>query len=527
MKKSTKIIIAVVSLLVIAAAVFAVLYFATDLFKAKNPKKAFEEYLNEAIAPKEGGASYGDMIASLKKAQTEPVAGKGSLSMDVELGSQLSDDETDAVVELLNNIDISFETKANPKDTSSYTSMNVKYAGKDLGTIELVANEEEVGVKFAEVYDKYFTMTMEEMMEAMDIDMSDLEAVMEDVDVDELISILEISDEEISRIANRYKDVLLETIPEDNYSSEKEKITVNGEEIEATAYVVKISDKDLVKLAKAMLESLAEDDETIKLVVDKANKISEFAGESMTLSNANVKALLESAIESLDGVDELTGEKMEIKVYEYKKETVRVAFEVEDDAIIIDTRTKDDVTNMAIKMKADGEEMTLLNMEQTKKGDNAYTTKLSTDIEGVKLEITADTEITDSREKVDMKLYVEVPSMIKATLNMNMEAEYTSVNIDKLSSSNSVAISDLTEEDATEVMEGLLGYIEDKMDVIKEIATVLGYEDEIEEFEKTLETYNAADTLDVDEDVDTDVETEVDEDVDAETEEVEDEEEAA
>lgn len=516
MKKSTKIIIAVISILVIAAAVFAVLYFTTDLFKTKNPKKAFEEYLNNAIASNEG-ISYEKMISSLKKSQSESMEAKGSMSMNVELASSVSDSETEAIIELLNNLDLNFEVKENPKTANLYATVNAKYNESDLGTIEILANKEEVAIKFAEIYDKYLTMPMDELLESMDIDMYDIEDAMEDIDFDELISILEISDSEISRIVNRYKDVLVKTIPEDNYSSEKEKITVNGEEIEATAYIVKLSDKDLIKLAKAMINSLSEDDDTIKLVVDKANSIMKLTGDTSTkLTVSNVKSLLETAVGSLDDVDELTGEKIEIKVYEYKKETVRVAFEMADNAIMIDTTKNDNTEKMAIKMVDSGEEMTLLNIEQTKKSDNAYVTKLSTDIEGVKLEIEADTEVTDSKEKVDMKLYVEAEDVIKATLNINVEAEYKTVSIDKLSASNSVEISNLTQANATELMEGLSKYIEDKIDVIKEIATVLGYEDEIEELEDELKSLTSQTTSDDDVDLDEegeDLEEEDDEDV--------------
>ncbi len=493
MKKSTKIIIAVVSVIAVAAIVFAILYFATDLFKTRNPKKAFYEYLDKAAAS-ESEFNYSDMIASLKDVQNKSYEGKGKMSMDIELGSTMKNQEYEQIIDLLNNAEISYETKADPKNSNTYTAMNIKYNGKDLGKFELLVNEDELGIKLAEMYDKYLTITFEEMLEELDIDSSSIDMSslsMDDADVNEIVELLEISDDEITRIKDRYKKVLEDTIPEDNYSSEKEKITVNGKEINATAYSVEVSEKDLAKLVKAMVESLADDDDTLDLIIEKANKIMDLAGESTTISKRQLTSALSSVAASLEDTDELSDMKLKVSVYEYKDKTVRIKFAMNEDAITIDSLEDGDTTNMALKVKAEGTEMTIMNIEQTKKGDGKYSTKLSTDLQGMKLEITLDTESTDSNAKENMKLYVEIPSMIKATLNVETEAEYKSVSIDKLSSNNSVAISslnNLTQTQQVELMKGLLNYIDNHMEAIKEIATKLGYEDEIEEFEGQLET---------------------------------------
>lgn len=511
MKKSTKIIIAVVSVLVVVAAVVAILYFKTGLFNGlKKPKNLFYEYLEQATSSEEG-TSYSEYISKLKKVKDESYKSKGKITMDVELGSYLS--EYDEIADLLNKIEINFESKTKPSSLNEYMSMNLKYDGEDLGTFEILADEKQFGIKLDDMYDKYLTMTYDEMMEVLEdegIDMDLSSVSFEDIDTDAIIDVLDIKDEEISRIVERYKNVLQDTIPEDNYSSEKEKITVNGEEINATAYIVKISDKDLVKLAKAFVKSLADDDDTIDLLVDKVNKIMDIAGEETTLSTSTVKAILENAISSLESVDELTGEELKIKIYEHDNKTVRIAFAMEDDAVMIDTTKDGETEKMAIKIVDNGEEMTLLNIEQTKNGEEKYTTKLSTDIEGIKLELTVDTEESDTLTKANIKVYVDIQGMIKATLNMDSEVEYTSVSIDKLSSSNSTKISSMTSAQQKELANGLLDYIEEHMDVIKDIATTIGYEDEIEAFEKQINSLKSTETVTT---TDNDEDLEDDEDV--------------
>lgn len=502
MKKSTKIIIAVVSVILVAAIVFAVLFFTTDLFKTKNPKKAFYEYLDKATKVKDGEAGYSDMLAKLTQYQDKSYEGKGNISMDIELGSMMKTDEVENIVKILNNAEINYETKADPKNSNSYTAMNIKYNGKDLGTAELAITEDELGIKVKDIYDKYLTLTFEEIMEKlqsntnssntnMSLDMSK----MENIDINELVDILDISSDELNRIKDRYKKVLEDSIPEKNYSTEKEKITVNGKEINATAYIVEISQEDLVNLAKNILESLKDDTETIDLVVEKVNKLMKLYGEdSIKLSKSDVKSVIESALSELKDIKNLKDTKAKIVLYGHKDETVRFKFAIGDEEIIIDSLKDGDKTNMALKVKAEGTEMTIMNIEQTKKGDNSYTTKLSTDLSGLKLEITIDTEMTDSNAKENMTLYVEMQSVVKATLNINSEIEYKSVNIDKLSSSNSISAMNITETEQLKLGNGLLNYLDKNMDTIKDIANTLGYEDEIEELEDNLNSLKSSQT---------------------------------
>lgn len=507
MKKSTKIIIAVVSVLVVVATVVAILYFKTGVFNGlKKPKNLFYEYLDKATASDEK-TSYSDYIAELKNIQNESVAGKGKMTMDVKLGSALS--EYDKIADLLNKVEVSFESKTNPSDKTGYMSINLKYDGKDLGTFEVLADDKQFGIKLDKMYDQYLTLTYDEMMNTIEegnvnIDVSSLS--MNSIDTDAIIELLDIKDEEIDRIVERYKKVLQDTIPEDNYSSEKEKITVNGEEINATAYTVKISNKDLVKLAKAFIESLKEDDATINLVVDKVNKIMKLSGDNTTrVSKGMISTVLESALSSLENADEIINQEVKITVYEHNNDAVRIAFAMGDDAVMIDSTKNGDTEKMALKVKSNGEEMTLFNLEQTKKGEEKYETKLSTDLEGLKLEIFANTEKSGKVSKANMKISADIQDMITATLNIDTEAEYTSVNIDKLSSSNSTRINSMSSAQQEKLSKGLLNYIDEHMDTIKEIATVIGYENQIEEFENQLKALKSQSTL-TDTDTNTDVE---------------------
>ncbi len=478
MKKSTKIIIAVVSVLVVAAIVFAVLYFATDLFKTKNPKKAFFESL-EKYAIGDENFSYSEMLEKLKSEKDSAFEGNGKISMNIELGEDLMTEEIEALLKVLNQMEINYELKADPENLNANMTMDFKYDGNDVGTVELLMNEDKIGFKVKDVTDKYLTVDLKDMLDSTSssgsLDLSSLEEISE-ADIDEIIDLLNVSDEQIKTITNIVKKALEDAIPEDNFSSEKEKITVNGKELNTTAYTVKISGNDAMNFLKNVLEGLKDDEDILNLIVDKTNKIfNTFIGTSTKVTKSQVKSLLNSTISELENTD--VGDSVyKITLFVNKDQTVRLQFEQEDNAIIIDSIKEGDTTNAALKVKSDGSEMTILNIEETKKGDDQYSTKVSTDIEGVKVELTFDTV---SSEKVNMKLYAEVLDQMKITLNMEVEAKEASVKIDKLTSNNSIDAQNIPSDEEEKIMSNLVDYLEEN---IQSIADDIGYGDEFEEY---------------------------------------------
>lgn len=484
MKKSTKIIIAVVSVLVVAAIVFAVLYFATDLFKTKNPKKAFFENL-EKYAIGEGDFKYSEMLEKAKSKQNSAFEGKGKITINLEVGEDLIDEETEALLNVLNKMEVNYESKSDLKNLNSNMTMNFKYDGNDLGTAEVLLNEDKIGIKIKDITDKYLTVSLKDVLDNENLDSLSLNSIkgISEEDMNEIMDLLNISDDQIKTIKDIVKKALEDAIPEDKFSSEKAKITVNGKELNTTAYTVKISGNDAMKFLTNVLEALKEDDDTLSLIVDKVNKFMKISGEtSMKITKSQVKALLNSTISELENTDAEDDSTYKITLYVNKDQTVRLEFAQDDNAITIDSIKDGDTTNAALKVKIEGTEMNILNVEETKKGDNKYSTKLSTDLQGVKIELTLDTDSTDSNQRVNMKLYAEALDQMKLTLNIEAEAKEASVRIDKLTSSNSVDAQNIPSDEQAKIMTNAVNYLEKNIRTIKDIAKDIGYEDEVEEF---------------------------------------------
>lgn len=485
MKKPVKITLIVVAILAILGGVFAILYFKTDLFNGlKKPKAVFHEYLDKVTAMDDNDIKYEDVIAKIKDIKNNSFEMNATVSAEVELGSALSAYQSYA--DILKKLEFGFDSKVNISSKAGEITINVKYDGEDLGTIDAIINEDKIGFKIDEITDKYYTISMDEIKtigeSAVDSATGSLDGSYVDLDVakstlekfnlssiDDLISIMEIKDSEISRITKKYTDVIKDTVSDDNYSSSKEKITVNGKELNANAYTLKITDKDLIKIAKNVLKALKDDTDTLNLVVEKANKVMTVMQQSTKLSKSNLTELLDAAIAGFDGVNEipmLNGKTISITLYENGNNVVRTELKLGNDAIIIDSVENGDTTNGAVKVKIKGEEMTLFTTEITKKGDDKYTAKLSTDLKGVKAEITSDID----GDKTNTKLVLEVEGMGKVTLNVNSEVNFKNVNIEKLTGSNSKSLRAITEAEKTEISTNATKFLTKHQELLTSLA---------------------------------------------------------
>lgn len=495
MKKSTKIIIIVAVVVVVLAAVGLSLYFFTDIFDTfKKPKALFYEYLGKATESSQD-VSYEQALQQLKKSQEQSFKGTGKVSIKAES----SDRDLEDILKVVNGMELSFDVKSNPKDGKSYSKMAVKYDNKELVNLEMLANKDSISLKVPEMLDKYITIEnrdLKALARKFGIDASDIPNKIESLDID-LYELLYISDKDIDSIKERYKKVLQDATEDEQYEKTTKKIKVNGESVEATAYTLALTQKDALKIAEEVLKSLKDDDTTLDILLNKYDQIMKVAEQmdsssSMpSLSKSQLKSGIEYMIESLKDVKTTSDEKLEITVYEYKGEAVRVEVAVDDTSIFVNIAKEKETTTYDFVVRNADEEMTVMTMAITKKGDKSYETKLSSEIEGVKLSYTVSTEEKDSKMDMKMQAAVEVQSIAKIEINAEETIEYTDVDIESVSSSNSYVLNDMTTEEITQMLTNALvkgaQHLDKNMDVVKSILTTLDMEDEADELEQLID----------------------------------------
>ena len=264
MKKGTKILIIVlISILVLTIAGFTILYFTTGLFKTN--KQMFSKYISQAnidsIISVEDTAIFGKRL--LKEANSS--TGKVTLLL------KGADEE-----ELSINEQFIFDTKLDLANKKAQAKIDIAQDGEGKLTINYLNNDDLYGIQFQDLIKQYIVIdnnNLKELAEKIGIeDTSDIP------DKIELLKDIDEEDEEnteeseqlnvkVKDISRRYLQLILDQIPEENFSKiKKEEITVKNKAIRAGGYRVTLNQKELIDIIIEVLNEAKQDKELLALI---------------------------------------------------------------------------------------------------------------------------------------------------------------------------------------------------------------------------------------------------------------------
>ena len=300
MKKIQILIITLVVILVLCCTTFAVLYFATDVLK--SDKEMFYRYLGEIdlknFVNTEFYSEYSNKLENNKYEENTNIA------INI---------EGENIPEPIDK-DIIINSKRDLRNNLNFSEISINNENENEFNLNYLRNNDIYGIllkDISEVSNLYIALennNLKEFAQKMGVDYTDIE----------LSSIQNgvITNEELNEIINRYKNIIIEQIPDECYSKlGKETITVGNNQIEANGYAVTINDSQLSNIFKNILETL-KDDEQIYNIMARLN-------EKLTREQYNqmFDQLIENTEESLQEESENI---LNIVVYENKKDVVKL-----------------------------------------------------------------------------------------------------------------------------------------------------------------------------------------------------------
>lgn len=332
MKKKLKIIIPVVLILIVA--IFAILYFVTDLFK--SPKTLFFKYMGKAFETEEK-YTYDDYLEDLKFYYEKANTSELEITMDANL------EDAEEGIEELSKFKLGLLSQVGPKQEESYSKITAYYDNEALTSVEFLNSNNNYGLKCADVYKDYFyfeNKNLSELFEKLGIDATGFPDSIEKINVYDLLYI----DEDLRKsILDRYSDILNKELDKDNFSTEKDvSVKVNGEKLKVDTYTLTLKAEDCCNLLISIVEELKDDDELLDLFIEKFDMIyGDY--EELEVSKEDLQAGLEDLLEeledSMDSAKESSG-KIKITVCEKNGKTVKVMLKSEETDIALDI-TKD------------------------------------------------------------------------------------------------------------------------------------------------------------------------------------------
>ena len=318
-KKNNKIIIIILAiLLLVGAGIF--LYFNMQSNKAKFLKALTNEYKQLVNTNAANESIY-------EEVKDSSVVYKGNFNLDIIPNEQALSAENANIVNTLKNInklDFNYEAGIDYKNKKSYASFNTNYDTSLLVNLNVYNKENKTYVFLKDLYSKYIEIN--------------------DVDATSLYNNEIVSSNDISYIANTVYGYILESLEEDDFVKDGNKITytINNETIEKTG--------------NKTIEKLMNDKEFLK-------KTSEIYGQKeedllKALEEFDFKSEEEIKIEVSLYLDKKNLEKMVILTssYDVKEEII---YEVKEKRTLTYKREKDTVLTITFDKKENGSELKL------------------------------------------------------------------------------------------------------------------------------------------------------------------------
>lgn len=223
----------IVGILVVGLGLGAYVYFCTDTFKTN--KEIFYKYAKEEQVLK--FFDFDMLEQTLAKFESE----KSRLNMDVNINAFIGEEQ------ILNNNTIFLESKINPIENETEINLTIGNANNnDILEMNGIYNKEKVGISFKDITKKYMVVennNSDEFLGKIGIDMLNLDEI--DFSQNNIAEKLE----KMKTEGKECLEKIAEEVPKENYFNlGKTQIEVNGTNVEAKAYELRLSNEEIKQI---------------------------------------------------------------------------------------------------------------------------------------------------------------------------------------------------------------------------------------------------------------------------------------
>lgn len=337
-------------------------------------------------------------IFEMSEREKESLGGEDLKSARLELELSLDVKSDDAEIKAVNEIIKAMKLKSTTEFDIEKEIFNeniiLTYDGDEVINADGIIQDESIYFYLNDIYSKYIKVE---------------EEYLEGIDISEIFKTNTMSQNE--EMIDDIKEILMDEISSREF--EQEKVELDGKNVKKST--LKLTPEELAKIAIKVL-----------------NKVNEYPLSS------EMNELIDSLIEELENLESEDSENyLEISIYTkgLKNSIVKV------ECNIIDAEYEE---VMAIEINKEDDDKTVINL---KYNDESTSTKNAKTM--LKLEIAEKNE-----NEGTIKVIINIDEETSISVNLKYKAEYN-VNIKKNNTSNSINISDITEEDLNEMYENV------------------------------------------------------------------------
>lgn len=400
-----KAIIAIITVLVLAIGTCTCLYFFTDVFNFLKPtSETFTVQAKKLFGINE--QKYSEYEKNLNKLKIDnSYTSEGELKANLNLPSSTFSKNNQ---NLINSSNLKYKLSYDASSKKSAGECILQKNNKDILTASAVTDGSSVSINCSDLYDKYLTLDsskFEEFCKNNNITLSDsnkeslnsLSKLSSNSDASNLMyNLLYISESDYNSLHKTYDNILTDLIDKGNFKTKKnQKISVDGDDVRATAYSLTMSGNDAYDFTTKLLNLISNDSTTKKLLVEKCNLLIKSYGlekQIPEINDSNIDTFISQIKTSLESEqDTFKDTKKCVKFTIYSKKSNPVKFEV------------------SVLSDEDDKEGSVLFTEELSKGKTVYTINME---ELNKLEESSKNSDTDDSNSI---MYANSSKYLNAT----------------------------------------------------------------------------------------------------------------
>lgn len=403
-------LIGLIILLLVAAAIFGILYLTTDLFKTPD-QLFFKHFIKDVM----GNITYEEMLSEIKNTKELSMETEGEITGNITSKTE----DIRQLSKIIGKGKIIYNTKTIGTEQKMQQNIKLNYNDKNIVDLELLKNGEQYGIKVDELYDKYISVennNLKATFEKLGMDTSGIPDRITALDYYELLNIDEKS---LNHIKITYYNVLKENIPIEAYSVEKDiTIKIDNNDVMTNAYKLTLTADQLATIEVKMLETLKNDEKVLGIISQKSKLLKDC---SINEKEFNKEEIIKLIDEEIKKIQETMGQ-------EYRTFSVTV-YET------IDEKSKIDIVEKYEEKENSKLEIATIKTENDMKYViSAFNQDVKIDVELLENDVKSNAVIKiDNRETV---VEINIKEEVRATEN---------ISIENFESSNSVKLNDMTE----------------------------------------------------------------------------------
>lgn len=483
MKKTQIIIITIVLILTLGCVgTFAVLFFATDIFKPEQ--KMFYKYISQIDLKEfidlENYNTYSERLT------TSGHANEGEFYIEL-----VNDGETI-------NESVKYNGYSDPVNKTANYDISINKDDETLLAMNYLRNQDLYGLQFKDVINQYIVVENNNLKEfAAKMGVEDTSQIPNKIEIPESNINYEELNTVLNTVLNTYLNIAMQEIPEDNYSKiKKQEISLGDDKVEADGYQVKLKVKDVQKILNKVLENAKNDEQLFNLLNSE-----EITFEDYQMAIEELLSEISEEIPSEENVEVIT-----ISVYKQGRNTVKLSLELlidEDENVEISVENT--AKGMTIKCIA-----TAKYYDETEYGTITTVTKTASSEEQEKIECsiisTEDNEeigraninlgrtgnLTSNNVSISLDCSItseDINSNIKLTSNTN----FAGVPLEgEFKQGNHLVINGLSPEQITNLFTNLGSLLGEKLKDEMFVSMIVGYNDLFDIAEQAVDETNNA-----------------------------------